>query len=682
MIPDVFLDLETRTAKSVRDVGVDAMVEGGGIILSAHYAIGDGPVANWRGAFAPEPSRPGPDPAPLLDAIAAGARVWAHNARFDRTVWNGFKPAHWPAIGVDQAMDSATLCRVINWPAALGMAVDRIGGHKLDNKRYHVLWSEKGVPLSEAMRPLYEEMLHYGDGDVVGMRQLIRTLPPLSSEMVDEWQAAERVNDRGFAIDVGWAKLASDLFAQCSREGGDEVRRLTRGLVGTAKSAQALLAWLEMHTGRPLQRAVKVRIGGGRAGFRTEVKATADKAARGQLQAWLLEADDAPTVAAPLVLDVLDAVANASDTAGTKYKAAVLRVSADGRLRGSYIMHGASQTGRFSAGGLQPHNLIRHKSKDPAAERAAVEAAPSTKGVGKLLRSTIIAPKGHVLVWRDWSAIEARITPWLAIGPDTPEDERRTAQAVLDVFSGGGDAYLHAASGIYGRPIAKDDPERQVGKVVVLSLGFAGGTGALLNMARSMAIEVPNPEKVVAAYRETNPWVMWLCRTVEKAAHSAVCHPGVVYPAGRMALVANAATLALILPDGSALHYPNPRIELVDRFGGGDEDWTVTFDHPKFGRAAFSGPVCSENPTQAVATRILRRCLVAHERAHVADPRVGPIVMHTHDEMVAECDYEHLQLTAEALDTTMSTFEAWADGLPMASEGGYGRFYQTQEKSA
>ena len=62
-----FLDLETRSLRSVKDRGVDAMVEGDGMILSAHYAVDDAPVANWRGAFYDDP-----DPTPLLDAIENG----------------------------------------------------------------------------------------------------------------------------------------------------------------------------------------------------------------------------------------------------------------------------------------------------------------------------------------------------------------------------------------------------------------------------------------------------------------------------------------------------------------------------------------------------------------------------------------------------------------------------------
>jgi len=996
----VYLDLETRSVLSVKDVGVDAMVAAPGMILSAHFAIGDSDVRPWRGAFADgaSPMAFDPDPRDLLDAIDAGADVWAHNARFDRTVWNAWAPAHWPRLTVEQTLDSATLCRLANLPAALGQVVPLLGGAKLDNRSYRVLWSA-GSPMGPDRAALYAEMLEYGNQDVVAMRDhVIKLLPALDDRTREEWLASERVNDRGFAIDTAWAAWAAEAFARCAQTEGAEISALTSGLVPTPKSTAAALVWAEMHLGRSITRAAKQRVGGGRAGFRTVTKASLDKAARRELRAWLLESDDAPPVTGPAVLEFIDRLDLASDTAGTKYAAAGKRASPDGRLRGSYIFHGASQTGRYSAGGLQPHNLIRHKAKNVAAERAAVAEVPTMKGIGKMLRSTILAHgPGKRLAWRDWSAIEARITPWLALGPDTPPAERESAEAVLNVFHTGGDIYLQAASGIYKREVTKADAEqRQVGKVClagdtrvltraagvattkamrdmrscdevwdgvewvrhdgvvcngdsecvslsgmrltpdhlvwcgtsagwaraeevvlrpdmhrralasaeecspsqgispalrgasaplsynatasapntawhrtrggtaalpgamlvpkstrrtqgrrnsstmpprarmwstagdcstayprfaidatiqttaltqgtaragcgaggtmntakllwgarraggegsarsngsskcsgtsshcrdgmsqplswtgstttratrqatcasyptrrtqvtnatstdcrfafenskqklpvydlvnagprarftvitadgplivhncVLSLGFAGGVGALVAMSRGYNVVVPEPKAIVAAYREANPWIVWFCRAVERAAGRAVRSPGETFTAGKLALVSTGAELLMVLPDGHPLVYPRPRIEMVDRFGSGEEDPTVTFDHPAFGRAALSGPVCSENPTQAVAARLLRRALVFHDREVAADPRVGPIVMHTHDEMVAECETENLGLTASALERSMSTLEPWADGLPIASEGGSGTYYQTEQE--
>ena len=49
-----------------------------------------------------------------------------------------------------------------------------------------------------------------------------------------------------------------------------------------------------------------------------------------------------------------------------------------------------------------------------------------SRNLSMLIRPTFIAPAGKVLVWGDWSAIEARVLPWLTQDPD--------ANKVLDIF--------------------------------------------------------------------------------------------------------------------------------------------------------------------------------------------------------------------------------------------------------
>ena len=49
------------------------------------------------------------------------------------------------------------------------------------------------------------------------------------------------------------------------------------------------------------------------------------------------------------------------------------------------------------------------------------EIGPVSSVLAKLIRPTFIAPMGKLLVWGDWSAIEARVTPWLAATRDAEE---------------------------------------------------------------------------------------------------------------------------------------------------------------------------------------------------------------------------------------------------------------------
>ena len=81
--------------------------------------------------------------------------------------------------------------------------------------------------------------------------------------------------------------------------------------------------------------------------------------------------------------------------------------------------------------------------EDGAAEAALVDAiadgcsyaalaaaepvdVPAARKLALLVRPALIAGPGKVFVWSDWSAIEARITPWLAASEG--------AEKVLDIF--------------------------------------------------------------------------------------------------------------------------------------------------------------------------------------------------------------------------------------------------------
>ena len=113
-----------------------------------------------------------------------------------------------------------------------------------------------------------------------------------------------------------------------------------------------------------------------------------------------------------------------------------------------------------------------------------------------------------MFVWSDWSAIEARITPWLAASPG--------AERVLDIFRANDrdptrpDIYTIAAADI----LHKNDPsgvtksERNIGKVATLALGFGGSVGALQRMALNYRISLDDAEarRIVDAWREANPW--------------------------------------------------------------------------------------------------------------------------------------------------------------------------------
>src|SRR5262249_4687910 len=104
----------------------------------------------------------------------------------------------------------------------------------------------------------------------------------------------------------------------------------------------------------------------------------------------------------------------------------------DGVLRGQYRFAGAGQTGRLTSRGAQIQNLTRDVlGDDGAGESPLVEAiakgcdyatlvaadpadVPAARKLALIVRPAIVAGPGKLFAWSDWSAIEARITPWVA----------------------------------------------------------------------------------------------------------------------------------------------------------------------------------------------------------------------------------------------------------------------------
>ena len=161
----------------------------------------------------------------------------------------------------------------------------------------------------------------------------------------------------------------------------------------------------------------------------------------------------------------------------------------DGVLRGQYRFAGAGQTGRMTSRGAQIQNLARDVlGEDGAAEAPLVDLiadgcshaelaaaepvdVPVARKLALLARPALVASSKKVFVWSDWSAVEARKTPWLAASEG--------AEKVLDIFRANDrdptrpDIYTIAAADILHKdPQAITKTERGIGKVACLALAF------------------------------------------------------------------------------------------------------------------------------------------------------------------------------------------------------------------
>ena len=221
------------------------------------------------------------------------------------------------------------------------------------------------------------------------------------------------------------------------------------------------------------------------------------------------------------------------------------------------------------------------------AELAAAEPVdvPVARKLALLVRPALIAGPGKVFVWSDWSAIEARVTPWLAASEG--------AEKVLDIFRANDrdptrpDIYMIAAADI----LHKNDPSGVTKTERASRQGrdrwrsaFGGSVGALKNMALNYRIHLEDAEarRIVDAWRAANPWAreFWGAhRDGESfglwgAAMRAWEAPGEITTAGRLAFVYRAdylgGALFMALPSGRLLTYPRPRwrdVDILDKDG-------------------------------------------------------------------------------------------------------------------
>jgi DNA polymerase len=332
---------------------------------------------------------------------------------------------------------------------------------------------------------------------------------------------------------------------------------------------------------------------------------------------------------------------------------------ADGRVRNTLQYYGAYRTGRFAGRGPQIQNFPRGTLSEQEVE-AAIECI--TDGdtylgiddlfdtVSSLLRAFIKAPEAKHFVVADLAGIEARVLPWLA------GDEK-----TLDIFRNGEDIYKYAAAQIYKKDY-KDitKGERFVGKVATLSLGYGGGVKAFLSMAKVYGVDMTEElaEEIKTQWREANPKIVELWRTVGKAAIRAYKNPDrpVTIMDGKLRFMFDGDDLMIKLPSSRRLYYPGFVWDgdTMTHMGGTLGGW---------GELTTYSAKTVENISQAVARDVL-----AHSMPEI-DKAGFEIIFHVHDEIVAEVDDGDEKLTSDYLVELMTKGHLWTKGLPLDAEG-------------
>ena len=469
------------------------------------------------------------------------------------------------------------------------------------------------------------------------IRRKLHNFPIPESEM-ELYRLDQRINDRGVLVDMGLVEQA----IACERLHKEVVTKRAYELTGleNPNSVAQLKGWL------------------GDKGMDAESlskKAVAD---------MIAETDG--EVEELLRLRLLMA-----KTSVKKYEAMERSVCSDGRVHGMLMFCGANRTARWSGKIVQIQNLPKNYIPDLELARELVKQGryediellyDSTPNVlSELIRTAFIPKPGCRFVVADFSAIEARVMGWLS-----------GEEWVLDVFRGDGKLYEMTASRMFGIPmseIGKGSPERAKGKVASLACQYGGSSGALVSMgALDMGLTEDELPPLVAAWRKANPHMVQFWWDVDAAAIKAVTEKQKT-KVGRIIFEYKSGILFITLPSGRKLSYVKPRMA-VNKFGRDGLTYEGISENKKWSRIETYGPKLVENIVQGTARDLLAEAMLRVEK------KGYPIVMHCHDEIIAEVPEG--SGSVDEMCEIMAIQPKWAEGLPLRADGYSCSFYQKQ----
>jgi len=619
----LWVDFETRSACDLKVAGVYNYAQHASTeVLCMSYAFDDEDVQTWL-----------PDQ-PLPERVRRwNGPIYAHNAAFERLIF-------WYVLQLDfkleQFVCTAAQARANCAPGSLEDVGRFAGASMKKDHRGAQLIRKMSVPPYEESPELTAEMVAYCEQDVRAMRAISKAMRPLSAQELQDYHVNERINDRGVLVDVPLCQAAVKYASAELAEIQEIVAEVTGGEITSVRSPK-MREWVLARVGPQAKKLME-----------KDGKYSIDKTVR----ANLLNCEDVPH-------DVQEVIQCADDlwaSSVAKFsRLAQLSDEEDGRVRGAFVFAGGSATGRASSYGAQVHNFTRKCADAPEQVRTAmVRGHAIVPKFGKrvtdvlrgMLRPALVPSKGKYLVVADWSAIEARVNPWLSGRGDDK----------LAIFASGEDVYKVNASATFGVSVSQvNKDQRQIGKVQELACGFAGGVGAFAAMGRAYGILLPESDarRMVDAWRRANPWSVLYWQDLESAYTRAMRNKGKEFSAGRVVYLFDGLHLWYVLPSGRILCYPYARLE-SEGVTYAKAAWKPAADAKEWPRARLWKGLACENITQAVANDLLRHSL----------RQLDDVVLHVHDEIVIETATPD----PEALRSIMCTPPDWAKGLPLDAE--------------
>jgi DNA polymerase len=700
-------------------------------VLCLYYDLKDG--RGRRGWFPGSP-----DPVDLLDHIRNGGPIEAFNATFEFWIWNMVcvRRYGWPPLPIEQCYCVMARARRFSLPGSLANVAKVLGTPEKDKEGGRLIQKLTRPHTPTKLRPAHRwtpatawpdfaKFYAYCDRDVETEDHAAAKMPDLTEHERAVWLMDQTINARGVPVDIVTLDAALEIQRQAEAKYCDELSRITGGAVKAASELPALKAWLsgqgvEMPDmtkgtiddvlanglgGRPVtgdaRRTLEIRQTLGAANVKKLAKIKLQVCSDGRLRnQYMYCGADRTGRWSSAAAD--DDASNSQLQNVTAKGPKSCKCAGCGGIFGRDVSDiGCPRCGQWVDIEELPDWTIE-----------GVEAAIADIRTGDLatvermwgdpiavlcgcLRGLFKAAPGKDFICCDFSAIEALAAACLA-----------RCQWRIDVFSGHGKIYEQSAANATGIPFEEilqykidngmhHPARKKIGKVRELAGGYGGWINAWCNFGADEFMTEAEIKTDVLKWRAESPEIedMWggqfrWCGPgkwdyrpelfgLEGAAIQAILQPGQCFSHTDITYGVWDDILFCRLPSGRYLHYHRPRLtSAADKLNRGPS-YQITFEG--YNSNSTKGPIgwhrletyggrLFENVVQAVSLDIQADALLRCES------RGYPIVMHTHDEGVAEVP--HGFGSVEEMVAIMSERPAWAAWWPLRAAGWRHERYQ------
>jgi len=685
---------------------------------------------NLKDGLGPRLWLPGePPPWDLIAHFQSGGLVEAHNSIFEYFIWNFVcvRKLGWPAISHTQLRCSMSKAASFALPMSLDKLSEAIDAPIKKDKEGKAVMLKLTQPRTPTKTDpsLRYDPIRYADqytrlgeyciNDTYAESEVSAMLPDLSPDELELWLLDQQINIRGVHID----KESLDNCISIVEQAFDKYSEELRAICGGFYDEKGVWQW---NVSTPAELA-NIRVYLAANGVQTT-------SLDAEHLALLLARDDLPPncrrvleirdmLSASSVKKLFSLLAHLGEDNRVRGLFAFCGADRTGRFAGRgpqpqnfpsggpklSLCDKINGCGHYYRGGLlncpwcgadaafsSPKKDWSHEAVDQAlrviASRNLIYVehyyGDPIAVISGCLRGLFTAAPGKDFICSDFSAIEAVVLAELA-----GEKWRQ------EVFRTHGKIYEMGAAKITGTPFEeimqykKDTGDhhplrKTIGKVSELASGYGGWINAWKNFGADKFMTDDEIKKAIVTWRDASPMVVELWGGqwrkhpnkweftaefygLEGAAVQAVMNPGQAYSYRSITYQVHADVLYCRLPSGRLLCYHTPRL-MQSTAPHGNPVWQLTYMGQDsvtgqwVRQNTYGGKLC-ENAVQAVARDLLVFSLKNLEKAGY------PIVLHVHDEIVAEVDKGTGSI--EEFERVMAIMPPWASDWPVRAAGGW-----------